>query len=189
MLHNNDSRSNFIPPGPLLSDGAHEYGGAVDDQPGSMPEIAFTDQYRQSVRDGLERVTTLGRKRYLAGAEALDKLAELAEDRRRVEAETRHWVRQARRCKVTWSEIGEALGVSQQAASKRFGSGSGVFEEFNDPTTGHPMVRFYQQRLDAPINALEFPVRSFIRKTADGMNFSGDVVIIDETQVVLKLRD
>jgi len=39
------------------------------------------------------------------------------------------WVAQARVAGVTWARIGEALDVSQQAASKRFGrrpSGAGV---------------------------------------------------------------
>jgi phosphohistidine phosphatase SixA len=67
---------------------------------------------------------TSGSARYVAGAEALDRLGELMAERERLERETRFMVDQARRCRVTWSEIGEALGVSQQAASKRFGSGA-----------------------------------------------------------------
>ena len=168
---------------------ADEFGGATEDQPGLVPEIVITEQHRQSVRNGLERATTLGRNRYFAGAEALDALGRLAEARREVKADTRHQVRQARRCKVTWSEIGEALGISQQAASKRFGPGSGVFEEFHDPVTGHPMVRFYQQRLDAPIDTLQFPAGTILRKTVDGTNFHGEVMDISSTVVVLKLQE
>ena len=38
-----------------------------------------------------------------------------------VEEQRRRWVREARRLGYTWSQIGESLGVSQQAVSKRFG--------------------------------------------------------------------
>jgi hypothetical protein len=111
-------RSNYRPPGRPQSEDI----GTDDPERGAV--VPITDQQRHAARDSLNRASTSGSARYVAGAEALDRLDELMAERERLERETRFTVDQARRCRVTWSEIGEALGVSQQAASKRFGSGA-----------------------------------------------------------------
>lgn len=52
-------------------------------------------------------------------------LAGLRESVRYMESATRAWVAQAREAGLSWSDIGDALGVSKQAAAKKYG-GSGV---------------------------------------------------------------
>jgi hypothetical protein len=49
-------------------------------------------------------------------------IAELAERREEVEAEITEAVRTARQAHRSWSEIGTMLGVSKQAAQRKYGS-------------------------------------------------------------------
>jgi predicted ATP-dependent protease len=54
--------------------------------------------------------------------EALRTIAELAERRDEVESELTKAVRSARQAHRSWSEIGTMLGVSKQAAQRKYGS-------------------------------------------------------------------
>lgn len=68
-------------------------------------------------------ITGNGRKLRLIGnwdASPLDGLCESAGLTRAVEKLQRHLVDQAREAGRTWTEIGEALGISRQAAWERF---------------------------------------------------------------------
>lgn len=56
-----------------------------------------------------------------ADTEALRHIAELAEKREAVDAELARSVRAARAAHRTWSEIGTMLGVSKQAAQRKYG--------------------------------------------------------------------
>lgn len=71
------------------------------------------------------RIAGNGRKLRLVGesyAAPLEGLCESAVLARAVEKLQRHLVRQARDGGQSWTEIGEALGVSRQAAWERFSS-------------------------------------------------------------------
>jgi hypothetical protein len=57
-----------------------------------------------------------------ADTEALRTIAELAERRDEVEQELTESVRSARQAHRSWSEIGTVLGVSKQAAQRKYGS-------------------------------------------------------------------
>lgn len=56
----------------------------------------------------------------VADTEALRVIAELADQRREVETEIAHAVQSARQANRNWSEIGAMLGVSKQAAQRRY---------------------------------------------------------------------
>ena len=69
------------------------------------------------------RIAGNGRKLRLIGnwdASPLDGLCESAGLSRAVEKLQRHLVSQARETGRTWTEIGESLGISRQAAWQRF---------------------------------------------------------------------
>jgi len=73
------------------------------------------------------RITGDGRKLRLIGdgdweAAPLDGLCESAALARAVDKLQRHLVHHAREAGQSWTEIGEALGVSRQAAWERFSS-------------------------------------------------------------------
>jgi chromosome segregation ATPase len=55
---------------------------------------------------------------------ALRDIAELAERRTALESELAEAVRRAREAHRSWSEIGAMLGVSKQAAQRKYGPGS-----------------------------------------------------------------
>lgn len=55
-------------------------------------------------------------------SEAVARLVKLRENRDRIDRSVVAWVGNARSVGVTWSDIGGALGVSQQAASKKYGA-------------------------------------------------------------------
>lgn len=57
-----------------------------------------------------------------ADTAALRAIAELAERRDEVESELTEAVRSARQAHRSWSEIGTMLGVSKQAAQRKYGS-------------------------------------------------------------------
>jgi hypothetical protein len=57
---------------------------------------------------------------------ALRTIAELAERRQTVEEELIEAVRSARQAHRSWSEIGAMLGVSKQAAQRKYGSKVGA---------------------------------------------------------------
>lgn len=54
-------------------------------------------------------------------ADAFDELVKRRERLADAELEIIFWVAQARAAGVTWQRVGDALGISQQAACKRFG--------------------------------------------------------------------
>lgn len=58
----------------------------------------------------------------LADTEALRTIAELIERRKGVDEELTEAVRSARLAHCSWSEIGAMLGVSKQAAQRKYGS-------------------------------------------------------------------
>lgn len=58
----------------------------------------------------------------VADTEVLRTIAELVEQRDEVEQELTEAVSAARRAKRSWSEIGAMLGVSKQAAQRRYTS-------------------------------------------------------------------
>lgn len=55
-----------------------------------------------------------------ADTDTLRRIAELSEQRAGVEAELADAVRSARRANRSWSEIGAMLGVSKQAAQRKY---------------------------------------------------------------------
>ena len=57
-----------------------------------------------------------------ADTEALRMIGKLAERREVVEEELTEAVRSARQAQRSWSEIGTMLGVSKQAAQRKYGS-------------------------------------------------------------------
>lgn len=57
-----------------------------------------------------------------ADTDALRTIAELAERRDEVESELTEAVRSARQAHRSWSEIGTMLGVSKQAAQRKYGA-------------------------------------------------------------------
>lgn len=57
-----------------------------------------------------------------ADTAALRLIAELAQQRDRVDAELRKTVEVARAAHRSWSEIGAMLGVSKQAAQRKYGT-------------------------------------------------------------------
>ena len=57
-----------------------------------------------------------------ADTESLRLIAELAEQRDHLDAELAETVRAARSAHRSWSEIGAMLGVSKQAAQRKYGS-------------------------------------------------------------------
>jgi hypothetical protein len=74
-------------------------------------------------RRGQLRITGDGRKLRLTGdweASPLEGLCQSAGLARAVDKLQRHLVLQAREAGRTWTEIGEALGVSRQSAWQRF---------------------------------------------------------------------
>lgn len=56
-----------------------------------------------------------------ADTESLRVIAELTQRRRDIDNELLEAVRAARRAKRSWSEIGAMLGVSKQAAQRKYG--------------------------------------------------------------------
>ena len=60
----------------------------------------------------------------LVDTSALQELSQLADQRAAVEADVVAAVRRARSANRTWSEIGAMLGVSKQAAQRRYGRAS-----------------------------------------------------------------
>ena len=60
----------------------------------------------------------------VADTEALRKIAELAERREELEAALTDAVRSARRARRSWTEIGTMLGVSKQAAQRKYSGGA-----------------------------------------------------------------
>lgn len=56
----------------------------------------------------------------LADAEMLDHIPRVAAHVDEAEADLRSWVRELRRRGVTWTRVGEALGVTRQSAWERF---------------------------------------------------------------------
>jgi hypothetical protein len=56
-----------------------------------------------------------------ADTEALRVIAELADQRERVDGELTAAIRAARAAHRSWSEIGAMLGVSKQAAQRKYG--------------------------------------------------------------------
>jgi hypothetical protein len=56
----------------------------------------------------------------VADTEALRSIAELVEQRNEVDEDLTEAVRSARRAKRSWSEIGAMLGVSKQAAQRKY---------------------------------------------------------------------
>lgn len=58
----------------------------------------------------------------VADTAALREIAKLADQRNEVEAELTAAVHSARRARRSWSEIGAMLGVSKQAAQRKYAS-------------------------------------------------------------------
>lgn len=74
----------------------------------------------KAVEEWAERVESSDLKE--ADTEALRTIAELADRRDEVESELTEAVRSARQAHRSWSEIGTMLGVSKQAAQRKYGS-------------------------------------------------------------------
>lgn len=74
----------------------------------------------KALEEWAERVESSDLKE--ADTEALRSIAELAERREVVEEELTEAVRSARQAHRSWSEIGTMLGVSKQAAQRKYGS-------------------------------------------------------------------
>lgn len=73
-------------------------------------------------RQALERLENLDPDdAHVRDRSAVGAVAEAAADRRRAEDNVANAVEKARADGVTWTEIGIALGVSHQAAIKRYG--------------------------------------------------------------------
>jgi hypothetical protein len=56
----------------------------------------------------------------MSDRQMLDHIPRMATVARQVETDLRSWVQELRRRDVTWSRIGEALGVTRQSAWERF---------------------------------------------------------------------
>lgn len=67
--------------------------------------------------DGIDRADLK-----VVDTQALRSIAELVEQRSEVDAEITAAVRSARRAHRSWSEIGAVLGVSKQAAQRKYAS-------------------------------------------------------------------
>ena len=76
----------------------------------------------KALEEWADRVETSDLK--VAETEALRTIAELVDRRNEVDEEITAAVRSARRAHRSWSEIGAMLGVSKQAAQRKFASGS-----------------------------------------------------------------
>jgi hypothetical protein len=74
----------------------------------------------KALEEWAERVESSDLKE--ADTEALRTIAELTEQRDEVEQELTEAVRSARQAHRSWSEIGMMLGVSKQAARRKYGS-------------------------------------------------------------------
>jgi len=74
----------------------------------------------RALEEWAERVESSDLKE--ADTEVLRTIAELAERRDEVEQELTESVRSARQAHRSWSEIGTVLGVSKQAAQRKYGS-------------------------------------------------------------------
>jgi hypothetical protein len=74
----------------------------------------------KALEEWADRVNTTELK--VVDTEALRTIAELVEQRDEVDEELTDAVRSARRAKRSWSEIGAMLGVSKQAAQRKYGS-------------------------------------------------------------------
>ncbi len=74
----------------------------------------------EALEDWANRVDT--RDLTIADTEALRIIAELVERRNEVDEELTAAVRSARRARRSWSEIGAMLGVSKQAAQRKYAS-------------------------------------------------------------------
>jgi hypothetical protein len=99
-----------------FSDGRPSAGGMrFTPKEGTRPESG--DETRP--RERRPSTWVIGKKR--DQAEALSRLERLRDNRERLEASISAWVEDARSVGATWAEIGTALGVSQQAVSKRYG--------------------------------------------------------------------
>jgi hypothetical protein len=72
-----------------------------------------------ALEEWAERVQT--KELRVADTEALRVIAELADQRERVDSELIVAVRAARAAHRSWSEIGAMLGVSKQAAQRKYG--------------------------------------------------------------------
>lgn len=59
----------------------------------------------------------------MSDQEMLDHIPRMAVVGHQVESDLRSWVRELRRRGVTWSKIGEALGITRQSAWGRFSGG------------------------------------------------------------------
>jgi len=57
-----------------------------------------------------------------------------------------------------------------------------LYEEFNDPVSGTPMVRIYQARVSEPV---EGSVGEFATVTVEDRTFHGVIKQIDQVEVVL----
>ncbi|MGB6059414.1 MAG: hypothetical protein WBF71_14240 [Microthrixaceae bacterium] len=62
----------------------------------------------------------------LSDTDSLRHVAELAQQRDQVDSELVEAVRAARKAHRSWSEIGAMLGVSKQAAQRKYGSKTSV---------------------------------------------------------------
>ena len=74
----------------------------------------------KALEEWAERVDSSDLKE--ANTEALRVIAELADRRDEVEEDLTEAVRSARRANRSWSEIGAMLGVSKQAAQRKYAS-------------------------------------------------------------------
>ena len=74
----------------------------------------------KALEEWAERVDSADLK--VADTEALRTIAELVERREEVDEELTAAVRSARRAQRSWSEIGAMLGVSKQAAQRKYSS-------------------------------------------------------------------
>jgi hypothetical protein len=74
----------------------------------------------KALEDWADRVETEDLKE--ADTQVLRTIAELADQRDDVERELTEAIRSARRAQRSWSEIGAMLGVSKQAAQRKYAS-------------------------------------------------------------------
>lgn len=84
-----------------------------------MDQVSKTRQARaKALEEWAERVESSDLR--VADTEALRTIADLAERRDEVEQELVEAVRSARQSDRSWSEIGTMLGVSKQAAQRKY---------------------------------------------------------------------
>lgn len=129
--------------------------------------------------------------RYAAGLRELEELQLVVEKReeaeREFEREVSFHVMQARRCGVGEAVIAEVLKMSQQAVSKRYGTGGQAIERIPATKWNREAVRLRLPRLRQPLDWQSWSYGDEFDEDVDGERFRGTVRQSDAAQIVIAL--